>query len=61
MKGGHMKRKAENKTESELVSFDALDWLMSVNYASKSQEEIAILIKAAMIAYPIKVDLGKDK
>ena len=37
---------------SRLLSLEALNWLVSVNYGSKSHEERMILIKAAKIAYP---------
>lgn len=36
----------------ELLSFDALQWLMSVGYGQKTHEERMVLIKAAKIAYP---------
>ena len=38
--------------DNGLLSMEALMWLKSVNYASKSHEERMLLIKAAKIAYP---------
>lgn len=36
-----------------LLSIDAIAWLQSVNYESKSHEERLKLIEAAKIAYPL--------
>ena len=37
---------------NELLSINAIDWLKSIDYASKSHEERMVLIEAARIAYP---------
>lgn len=37
---------------NDLLSYEALEWLKSIDYASKNYEERMILIKAAKIAYP---------
>lgn len=36
-----------------LLSIEAIAWLQSVNYESKSHEERMKLIEAAKIAYPL--------
>lgn len=38
--------------DNELLSVEALKWLKSVDYQSKSHEERMTLISAAKIAYP---------
>lgn len=38
----------------ELLSIEALNWLKSVDYQSKSHEEREILIEAARILFPNK-------
>lgn len=38
--------------DNGLLTLEALAWLKSIDYASKTHEERIILIKAAKIAYP---------
>lgn len=38
--------------ENEMLSFEALKWLKSIEYSKKSHEERMILIKAARILFP---------
>ena len=35
-----------------MLSFEALDWLKSVNYGARNYEERIVLIKAAKILFP---------